>query len=391
MFTWVVGAPVRRRPKDRRGQILGAAGRLFQRAGYAGVSQADIAAAVGITPAALYRHFPGKAEILVGCVEAALGAVERALEHRAGNSLDAVLGALTDAPDDAGASLGLLWSRDVRGLPDEERRAALEERVRRIRGRIDAELARDRPALPPADRRLLVTGVLAVASSPSFYRVDLDAARLRALLRRAAGAVAAAELPPRSTAPARGPGVARTSRRELLLAAAVEMFAERGYPAVSMEDIGARAGVSAALVYHHFENKAAVLSTALRRGAEVIEAATSEAFADASSPVEAAELVMASYVRFGLRHRHLMQNLVSAVPHLPPAERHVVRRIQHDYLAEWIALLGAAHPGLDPPAARSALHAALTLVNTAIREPASRDADRLVHLGSTVIGAAPRS
>jgi AcrR family transcriptional regulator len=384
-----VGAPVRRRPKDRRGQILGAAARLFQRAGYAGVSQADIAAAVGITPAALYRHFPSKAEILVGCVEAALGAVERALEPCAG--LDAVLRALTHAPDDAGASLGLLWSRDVLALPDPAQRRVIEERVRSIRGRVDAELARDRPTLPAADRRLLVTGVLAVASSPSFYRVDLDAARLRALLRRVAVAVAAVELPSGSPDPARGPGVARTSRRELLLAAAVEMFAERGYPAVSMEDIGSRAGVSAALVYHHFDTKAAVLYTALRRGAEVIEAAMSEAFADAASPAEAAELVLASYVRFGLRHRHLMQNLVTAVPHLPPADRHVVRGIQHDYLAEWIALLRAAHPGFDPPAARSALHAALTLVNTAIREPASQDADRLVHLGSTVIGAAARS
>jgi hypothetical protein len=83
-----------------------------------------------------------------------------------------------------------------------------------------------------------------------------------------------------------------------------------------------------------------------------------------------------------------MANLISAVPHLAPAERHVVRRIQHDYLAEWIALLVAARPGPDPPAARSALHAALTVVNTAVREDWSRDAQRLVHLGSVVLGAA---
>jgi hypothetical protein len=40
------------------------------------------------------------------------------------------------------------------------------------------------------------------------------------------------------------------------------------------------------------------------------------------------------------------------------------------------------------PAARSALHAALTVVNTAVREDWSRDAQRLVHLGSVVLGAA---
>src|SRR3954470_8228760 len=186
-------SPMGRRPKDRRGQILGAAGRLFQRAGYAGVSQADIAAAVDITPAALYRHFPSKAEILVGCVEAALGALERAVAHR--SDLDAVIEALTGAPDDAGACLGLLWSRDVQALPDPAQRRALEQRVRGLRDLVDAGLAGARPGLPAADRRLLVTAVLAVASSPSFYRADLAADRLPALLHRVAAAVAAAELP----------------------------------------------------------------------------------------------------------------------------------------------------------------------------------------------------
>jgi AcrR family transcriptional regulator len=47
-----------------REQILRAAGRLFYDRGYASTSMKMIAAGVGITPAALYWHFPSKAAIL---------------------------------------------------------------------------------------------------------------------------------------------------------------------------------------------------------------------------------------------------------------------------------------------------------------------------------------
>jgi len=45
---------------DRRRAILTAAAQLFAREGYAAVSMRDLAAALGITPAALYYHFPDK-------------------------------------------------------------------------------------------------------------------------------------------------------------------------------------------------------------------------------------------------------------------------------------------------------------------------------------------
>ena len=44
-------------------------------------------------------------------------------------------------------------------------------------------------------------------------------------------------------------------RRELILRAAIRLFAERGYHATSMEEIGAAAGVSKAVVYDHFASK----------------------------------------------------------------------------------------------------------------------------------------
>ena len=49
-----------RRPRDRKQQILAAAGELFREHGYHNVSVAQVAAAVGITAPALYRHFKNK-------------------------------------------------------------------------------------------------------------------------------------------------------------------------------------------------------------------------------------------------------------------------------------------------------------------------------------------
>ncbi len=51
---------IRRRPKNRKAQIAAVAAEAFTERGYHGVSIDEIAAAVGISGPALYRHFPNK-------------------------------------------------------------------------------------------------------------------------------------------------------------------------------------------------------------------------------------------------------------------------------------------------------------------------------------------
>ncbi len=51
----------------------------------------------------------------------------------------------------------------------------------------------------------------------------------------------------------------KSDRRLQLLAAAERLFAERGFLAVRLEDIGAAAGVSGPAIYRHFPNKEALL------------------------------------------------------------------------------------------------------------------------------------
>src|SRR3979411_1515221 len=62
------GEGVRRRPKDRRAQIARASAGAFSGLGYYGVSMETIATRVGISAAALYRHYSSKYELVCDAV-----------------------------------------------------------------------------------------------------------------------------------------------------------------------------------------------------------------------------------------------------------------------------------------------------------------------------------
>jgi AcrR family transcriptional regulator len=64
-------------PADTKQRILAIAADLFARQGYTGTSIADIARELGTTTAALYYHFPSKADILAGLLTAPLASYER--------------------------------------------------------------------------------------------------------------------------------------------------------------------------------------------------------------------------------------------------------------------------------------------------------------------------
>ncbi|MDQ3788089.1 MAG: TetR/AcrR family transcriptional regulator, partial [Actinomycetota bacterium] len=64
--------PSRPVPRTRRSEILAAAIPLFEQDGFVNVTNGRIAEAVGLVPSALYRYFPGKADILAAaCLQAA--------------------------------------------------------------------------------------------------------------------------------------------------------------------------------------------------------------------------------------------------------------------------------------------------------------------------------
>ncbi|GAB3841024.1 TetR/AcrR family transcriptional regulator [Dactylosporangium cerinum] len=114
----------RKRPKNRKAQIALVAAELFCERGYHLVGIDEIAAAVGISGPAVYRHFPNKYAILVHAtrelVTAALDAAREVPGDDPAGVLDAQLAALARFTVER-RKVGALYQWEWRYLAEEHR------------------------------------------------------------------------------------------------------------------------------------------------------------------------------------------------------------------------------------------------------------------------------
>ncbi|HEY3364831.1 MAG TPA: TetR/AcrR family transcriptional regulator [Symbiobacteriaceae bacterium] len=75
-------------PPDRRQEILEAALQVFAQKGFATATNADIARAAGVTPAALYYYFPSKEELFKAVLRERQGVILPVMEQLNGTFLD---------------------------------------------------------------------------------------------------------------------------------------------------------------------------------------------------------------------------------------------------------------------------------------------------------------
>jgi AcrR family transcriptional regulator len=149
-----------------------------------------------------------------------------------------------------------------------------------------------------------------------------------------------------------------------LLAAAERLFAERGFLAVRLEDIGAAAGVSGPAIYRHFPNKESLLvellvgiSTRLLAGAR--EVRSREVDADA-----ALDGLIDFHLDFALGEPDLIRIQDRDLAYLPAAAERQVRRAQRQYVEVWVGVLRELEPALAEADARLMAHAVFGLLNS---------------------------
>jgi AcrR family transcriptional regulator len=190
----------------------------------------------------------------------------------------------------------------------------------------------------------------------------------------------------------------KSDRRLQLLSSAERLFAERGFLAVRLEDIGAAAGVSGPAIYRHFPNKESLLvellvgiSTRLLAGAREVRSREADATTALNGLID-------FHLDFVLGEPDLIRIQDRDLAHLPAAAERQVRRAQRQYVEVWVGVLRELEPGLAETDARLMAHAVFGLLNStphslkpadgkAVRAVRSRAVMRAMTVAALTVGA----
>jgi AcrR family transcriptional regulator len=138
----------------------------------------------------------------------------------------------------------------------------------------------------------------------------------------------------------------RQAMREQILNAARELFAERGYDAVTMREIGKRIEYSATALYNHFADKEALVRELCRRDFSDFAQRFLSAVVGSRSPIESmcrAGLVYLGFAEQFPQHYRLM--FMTPLPEAPPeaGERDDPRMNAYAFLRQLVDSLMAGN------------------------------------------------
>lgn len=159
-------------------------------------------------------------------------------------------------------------------------------------------------------------------------------------------------------------------RREQLLEAAALLFAERGFHAVGIDDIGAAAGISGPGVYRHFASKQALLESLCDRAMSRMLEGAEDIMAAHDDPQEALEALVDLHVAFAVEQRALIGVWVRETRALSDDVRRSLRRRMRAYEQPWHQVLERLRDDLDTADVRVVTGSTLAMLNgTAFTSP----------------------
>ncbi|CAA0108858.1 Transcriptional repressor Mce3R [Mycolicibacterium vanbaalenii] len=359
---------IRRRPKDRKAQIARASAEAFSELGYHGVSMESIASRVGISAAALYRHYSSKYELFRGAV---LNLGQQLVDCTAEIDVDGaqpqqVLDGLVSALIDtamANRAAGGLYRWEARYLHGDDQ-ALLIDQLRTVHHRIQRPLAALRPGLTPRQLTTLSTAALSVIGSIVDHRAKLPAAQVQVLLAQLVDKVLATDLP--DAGAQHEPDVATRrvdpAKYEALLTESMRLFNLNGYRDTSMDDIASAVGIPTSGIYKYFSGKSDILAAAFRRAADRLSADLATIAATVSDPEDALTAVTDAYVTRSFGRPELDYVYYNERLNMTAADQRILHDMQRSTVQTWVELVVAVRPEWTQGQARFAVHAAMSLV-----------------------------
>jgi AcrR family transcriptional regulator len=371
-------APVRRRPKDRKAQVERAAAAAFSASGYHAVGMDAIAAKIGISAAALYRHYPSKYDLFRAAVlnlgQQLVDATEVADAHSDADALHRLIHLLIDVTL-ANRDTGGLYRWQARYLrPPDQQHLICQLKV--VNRRIQKPLTAIRPTLSSQQRWTISAALLSVIGSVVDHRVRMPDQQIRALLFDVGVRLLCVELPAPDDPlppPSRRQLFSDAGVYEALLHSAMVLFDEHGYRETSMEQIAATVGLPASGVYRYFSGKGDILATVMRRAADRLSGELSVILGVDTEPRRVLTQLVDAYVATAFANPELAFVYYTERVNLSPTDGGLLRNVQRSTIDSWVALLTAARPELTATPARFLVHAAMALVV---------DVGRLAHSGS---------
>ena len=156
----------------------------------------------------------------------------------------------------------------------------------------------------------------------------------------------------------------KAQRRERYLAAAGHLFAERGYRAVSIEDLGAEVGVSGPALYNHFASKEAMLIELLVGVSERLLLGLEKTLAEGLSDEQTLQNLVEFHVDFALAEPDIIRIQDRELANLPTEANHRVRLHQRRYLEGWQEIVRRLRPDLSAVELEVRMHALFGVLNS---------------------------
>jgi AcrR family transcriptional regulator len=172
-------------------------------------------------------------------------------------------------------------------------------------------------------------------------------------------------------------GRAKAERRATLLSEAARLFAQRGFDGVSIEDLGAAAGVSGPALYRHFPSKQAVLAAVLVGVSEQLLLGGREVVEGADDDAGALRSLVRFHVDFALANRDVIRVQDRDLDSLSEDDRRSVRALQRSYVEMWVTTLGRLDPHVDPAELRLRAQATFGLINSTPHSAGSLPRERV--------------
>ncbi|CAN5211567.1 TetR/AcrR family transcriptional regulator [soil metagenome] len=178
-------------------------------------------------------------------------------------------------------------------------------------------------------------------------------------------------------------------RRQLILDSAADLMAERGYPAVSMSQIGQAAGIVSSGLYRHFDSKSRILAALLDHGVKLMIEGTHGVVESGATGLELLDGMIRAQTEIAIRNRSVVAVYLRDAGNLPAEDLRTIRRQQRQLVEEWIYQCEAVAPYAGESVSRTVVQAVFALINSVSTYdnplPPERLIESIAEMASTTI------